>query len=63
MQFQGVIEILLISRGNWRNLQFQRGNWLFTRLLLYDFPLTKINKDVEMFRGDAIRVIKSCGEE
>jgi len=26
VQFQGVIEVLLISEGNWRNLQFQEGN-------------------------------------
>jgi len=26
----GVIEVLLISGGNWRNLQFQEGNCLFT---------------------------------
>lgn len=32
--------------------------------MIYDVPLTKINRDVEVQSGDAIRgVIKSCREE
>jgi len=40
--FRGVIEVLLISGGNWRNLQFQGGNCLFTQIKLEKIWLTTI---------------------
>ena len=50
--FRGLIEVLLILGGNWRNLQFQGSNCLFTQkqiilelIGMYLYPATLSNND------------------
>jgi len=46
VQFQEIIEVLLILGDNWRNLQFHRDNCLFTHFL---FKMWQVNKVVIFF--------------
>jgi len=57
VQFQGVIEVLLISGGNWRNLQFHGGNCLFTLIKITKLIWVSNNNKKEVIKNENF---KSC---